>query len=197
LKYIKILASFVLLTGFISADAQDNLHEHIENGKFYGIFPVAENYIGYTDTISLTGPLDKDSLYDKAKSFFDQKEDAKYYFESEDKEAGELVYQGQLNKGILSDKSDVHFNLVLHFSDSICTIRLFEIVMASTKAQYSPTMNNMGGQTVLGNVKTGVNETAIQIENITIDKGKFSKRYCEKINNQFLSIMKGLRTAFF
>jgi hypothetical protein len=196
LKYIRIIASFAFLTSFIYADAQDNLHEHIENGKFYGIFPIDDNYISYSDSLVITGYVNKDSLYDKAKAFFDQKEDAKYYFESEDKDAGELVYQGVLNKGIFSDKSDVHFNLVLHFSDSICTIRIFEIVLASTKAQYSPAMNNLGGQTVMGSVKTGVNETANQIENITIDKGEFSKRYCEKINNQFLSIMNGLRTAF-
>jgi len=198
LKYIKIIASFALLTNIIFADAQDNLHEHIENGKFYGIFPVTENFVGYTDSLALIGSLNKDSLYDKAKVFFEQKEDANYYFESEDRETGELVYQGELNKGILSDNPDVHFSVALHFLDSICTIRLFEIVIVSKKEQYSSTVNfmNRGVPMNPGTVKTGVQETPTQLENITIGKGEFSKRYCEKINNRFISIVNGLRTAF-
>jgi hypothetical protein len=194
---MRTLTLLSFLISIVYADAQDNLHSNIENGKFYGIFPVAENYIAYIDTLVLTGPVNKDSLYDKAKAFFDQKEDAKYYLESEDRDAGELVYQGELNKSIMSDKSDVHFSVVLHFSDTICSIRLSDIVMASSKAQYSPAMSNMnGGMTTTGSVKTGVKETAMQIENITIDKSEFSRKYCEKINSRFLTIMSGLKTTF-
>ena len=111
--------------------------------------------------------------------------------------AGELIYQGELSKSIMSDKSDVHFTVALHFSDTICSIRLSDIVMASSKAQYSPTMSSFNGQMIAtGSVKTGVKETAVQIENITIDKSEFSRKYCDKINGRFLTIMSGLRATF-
>jgi hypothetical protein len=191
LKNIKILALFVLLTGSICANAQDNLHEHIENGKFYGIFPVTENFVGYTDSLALIGPLNKDSLYDKARAFFDQKEDAKYYFESEDREAGELIYQGKLSKNIFSQNLDIHFTVILNFIDSICIIKLFEIVMATPKAQYDPNPG-YGPGNMVGGIKLNKVQNATQLENISIGKGEFSRKYCEEINKRFINIINGL-----
>ena len=191
MKYIKIITSFALLASFICADAQDNLQSHIENGKFYGIFPVTENYVGYTDTLALSSSLNKDSFYDKAKAFFNQKEDAKYYFESEDRDAGELVYQGKLSKNIFSQNLDIHFTVSLHFTDSICIIKLFEIVMATPKAQYDPYPANGPGNMV-GGIKINKVQNATLLENISIGKGEFSRKYCEEINNRFINIINGL-----
>src|ERR1700730_3894387 len=127
-NYFKTMRILTLLSFLISASyvhAQDSLESHIENGKLFGIFPIVENHVVYADSIVLSGSVTKDSLYDKAKAFFDKKEDAKYYFESEDKDAGELIYQGELNKtaiSVISKKSDVHFSVALHFTDSSCRI---------------------------------------------------------------------------
>ena len=68
---MKILILLASLIGFGYASAQDSLQSHIENGKFYGIFPVVGDYVIYSDSIALTGSVSKDSLYYKAISFFD------------------------------------------------------------------------------------------------------------------------------
>lgn len=192
---MRILAVFFFLVCFIYSDAQDNLHSHLENGRYYGIFPVGENYVCYIDSLVVTGSLNKDSLFDKAKTYFNQKDDAKYYFESEDKDAGELVYQGELNKGIFSQSTGIHFTMTLHFTDSICTFRLSEVVMASP-AQYDPKGYYSPSNIPINGVKTNINENATQLENLTIGKGEFSRKYCEKINDRFIAIMTGLKTSF-
>jgi hypothetical protein len=185
----------VFLISSYYANAQDTLQSHIENGKFYGIFPVVEKYVVYADTVVFAGAVNKEGIYDKAKAFFDKKEDANYYFESEDKDAGELIYQGELRNGMMSQKSDVHFNLVLHFSDSICRFQLYEVVLASSQAKYTQMAGGAPGQMHTGSVETGTVDRAIQLENINVDKGEFSRRYCEKMNKRFAAIMEGLGAA--
>jgi hypothetical protein len=191
---MRILTIFFFLINFIYANAQDNLHSHLENGKYFGIFPVSDNYVCYNDSLVVTGSLNKDSLFDKAKSYFDQKEDAKYYFESEDKDAGELVYQGELNKNIFSQSTGIHFTMVLHFADSVCALKLSEVVMASP-TQWDPKAYYSTSNTPINGLKTNINENATQLENLNIGKGEFSRKYCEKINNRFITIMTGLRTS--
>lgn len=182
------MRTFILLTFLICScyvNAQGTLQSHIEDGKFYGIFPVIENNVVYTDSIVLTGSVSRESLFDQAKAFFDKREDAKYYFESEDKTAGELVYQGELNRSMMSQKSDVHFNIMLRFSYSSCWIKLSEVVIASPR-------NGMQA----GVVKTEVIESATALEHITMGKGEYSVRYCEKINKRFKGIMDELSKLF-
>ena len=192
---MKRLVLIAFLIPSLYAHAQYGLQSHIENGKFYGIFPVSDNHVLYADTVVFAGAVNKDALYDKATAFFDKKEDANYYFESEDKDAGELVYQGELRGGIMSQKSDVHFNLALHFSDSICRFQLYEVVIASSRDQYTQTTSNVGGQMHTGSVKTGTEDKAINLENINVDKGEFLSRYCEKLNKHFSAIILGLGAA--
>lgn len=194
---MKILILLTSLIGFHYANAQDSLQSHIENGRFYSIFPVVGDYVAYSDSIPLAGSLNKDSFYYKAISFFDKNEDAKYYFESEDMDAGELIYQGELHKSVISRKSDVHFTVVLHFTGDSCRFKLFEVVVASSKAQDIPIMvEGVGGQTHVSHVRGETIDRATQLENITIDKDEFSRRYCEKINKQFMHIMDGISEAF-
>jgi hypothetical protein len=190
-----IVVLLFLIFSFAHLSAQDNLHSHLENGKFYGIFPVAENYVCYTDSLVFTGSINKDSLFDRAKAFFDQKEDAKYYFESEDKEAGELIYQGKLNKSIYSQNSDIHFTIDFHFVDSGCIVKLFEVVMATPHDQYDPVFKNGPGHTVTGR-KINYDLKAAELENITIGKGEFSRKYCEELDNRFISIMNRVKSIF-
>jgi hypothetical protein len=193
---MRIITVFSFLVTFIYADAQDNLHSHLENGKYYGIFPVGDNYVCYCDSLVVTGSLNKDSLFDKAKSYFDLKEDAKYYFESEDKDAGELVYQGELSKSLFSQSTGIHFTMFLHFAESICTIKLSEVVMASP-TQWNPNGYYNPSNTPMNGIKTNIIENATQLENLKIGKGEFSRKYCEKINNRFIAIMTGLRATFY
>jgi len=172
------ISLFVLSACF--ANAQENVKSHIENGKFFGIFPLDENLVVYTDTIVYAGSVNKDSLYYKAKTFFEKNDNARYYFESEDKDVGKIIYQGQ--------KSDIHFTIVLQLTDSNCSIKLFEIVVASTKSQYSSTMSG-------GKVKTGEVDKAVALENIDIDRGDFSRKAFEKMDDRFRSIMEDLSST--
>jgi len=196
MKSMKILILLASLIGFGYASAQDSLQSHIENGKFYGIFPVVGDYVTYSESIALTGSVNKGSFYYKAISFFDKNEDAKYYFESEDMDAGELIYQGELHKSVISRKSDVRFSVVLHFTGDSCRFKLFEVVVASSKAQDIPVMEGVGGQTHVVHVRGETIDRATQLENVTIDKDEFSRRYCEKINRQLMHIMDGISAAF-
>jgi hypothetical protein len=189
-----ILLTFLNCSCYVNA--QENLQIHIEDGKFYGIFPVVVNNVVYSDSIVLTGSVGRESLYDQAKAFFDKREDAKYYFESEDSVAGELVYQGELNKSIMSQNSDVHFNIMLRFSDSSCWIKLYEVVIASPRPHYSPSIGYGSNGAQAGVVKADAIDSATPLENITVGKGEYSVRYCEKINKRFKGIMDGLNNAF-
>ena len=205
---MKILILLAALIGFHCANAQDSLQSHIEDGKFYGIFPVSGDHVAYSESIAIPGSPGKDSLYYKAISFFDKNEDAKYYFESEDMGAGELIYQGKLRKSVISEKSDVHFTVVLHFTGDSCQFKLFEVVVAS-KAKYKQGTTYYGEQRPVGTgvptyvaadvwtsagVKTKDRTTLL--ENITIDKDEFSRQYCEKINKRLLHIMDAISGAF-
>ena len=193
---IRILVLFGFLISACHANGQETFLSRIDSGKFYGIFPVVENHIVYSDTVILNGSADEESLFDRARVFFDRKEDAKYYFESEDKGSGELVYQGELDKSLMSQKPAVHFSLILQFKDSACLFKLFEVVITSPRAQYMPSLGyGTGGHVTAGVVKTDPVETAISLENITIDKGEFSRRYCQKLDKRFATIMEGLRAA--
>jgi hypothetical protein len=182
------LAVLLVLTCY--ARAQDGLQAHLEDGKYLGIFPVVGNDVVYTDSVMSNGSAGKDMLMDKAKAFFDKKEDAKYYFESEDHEAGEIIYQGELNKSIMSRKSDVHFTMSMRISDSVCRFRLYEIVMAYAEGDYSPAIDRYNGK--IGTASKRTSDSAVQLEQITIDKGEFSRSYCEKLNKRFMMIMQGL-----
>jgi hypothetical protein len=178
------------------ANGQESFQSKIDSGKFYGIFPVVESRVVYSDTIALTAPADKEGLFDRAKTYFDKKEDAKYYFESEDLDGGELVYQGELNNGLMSQKLVTHFSMVIQIKDSICLTKLFEIVIASPKAQWVPVAGaGTGNHYTVGVTKTDPVESAVQLENITIDKGEFSRKHCEKMDKRFSHLMEGLRTA--
>ena len=200
---IPILAT-ILINSCI-ANAHDTLPSHIENGKFYGIFPVDGDNVVYADTIAIIGQVNKESVHEKAKAFFGRNKAAKYFFESENQDTGDQVYQGVLNKGVMSKilndgampkKSDVHFSIAIQFTDSLCQFKIYEVVLDLSRDQYAPVISNYGGQThIVGSVKTGTIEGAISLENIDIDKGEFSKRYCEKINDRFTSIMGDLKTA--
>lgn len=190
---ILILLSFLISSLYVHA--QDSLQSHIENGKFYGIFPVTDVYVVYADSIVFNGFAGKDSIYDKARAFFDKKEDAKYYFESENKEIGEFTYQGELSKSLISKKSDVHFTLSFHCTDTSCVFKLGEIVIASEEIIYAPGRMASPGHPAGPDIKTGTIDHAVQLENITLGKGEFSRRYCEKMDRQFLTIMDGLRKA--
>jgi len=45
-------------------------------------------------------------------------------------------------------------------------------------------------------VRGKTKDRATQLENITIDKDEFSRRYCEKINKLLMHIMVGVSAAF-
>jgi hypothetical protein len=193
---MRILVLIGILISSWHANAQESFQSKIDSGKFYGIFPVLENHVVYSDTIVLTASPDKEGLFDKAKAYFDKKEDAKYYFESEDNDAGELVYQGELNNGLMSQKLVTHFSMVIQIKDSICLTRLFEIVISSPKAQWVPVAGaGTGNHATVGVVKTDPVESAVQLENITIDKGEFSRKHCEKLDKRFSHIIEGLKAA--
>jgi hypothetical protein len=190
----------LVLIGFLisswQANGQENFQSKIDSGKLYGIFPVLENRVVYSDTIVIAGSPGKENIFDRAKTYFDKKEDAKYYFESEDLDAGELVYQGELSNGLMSQKSVAHFSMVIQIKDSSCLIKLFEVVISSPKAQWVLAEGmGAGGRSETRLVKTDPIETAIQLENITIDKGEFSRKHCEKLDKRFIRIVEGLRTA--
>jgi hypothetical protein len=195
---MRILILILFLAGSHCIQAQDSLQSYSGNGKFYGIFPLSEGKVVYSDTILfIQGPV-RDSIYYKATAFFKQQEDAKYYFQSEDKELGEMTYQGKLKKSILSQKSDVHFTLYLHYTDSGCLFVLNEIVIASSKDEYSQAMPGpgIGGQlSAGGRVKLSTIERATDLENIAIDEDEFSKRYCEKMNQRLVAVMANLKSA--
>jgi hypothetical protein len=191
---IFVLIIFIIISW--NASAQESFDSKIDSGKFYGIFPVVENRVVYSDAIVLTASADKEGLFDKAKTYFDKKEDAKYYFESEDKDAGELVYQGELSNGLMSQKLVTHFSLVIQIKDSVCLAKLFEIVISSPKAQWVPVVGaGTGNHATVGVMKTDPVESAVQLENITIDKGEFSRKHCEKMDKRFSHLMEGLKAA--
>ena len=177
-------------------NVQDTLQSHIENGKFYGIFPVDGDYVVYTDTVAVIGQISKEGINNKATAFFSRNEDSKYYFESESQDTSDLVYQGVLSKGVMSQKSDVHFSIGVHFTDSICQFRISEVVFDLSRDQTAPVIGGTGDKThIIGSVKTGTIDGAISLENIDINKGEFSKRYCQKINDKFTKIMQDLKNA--
>src|SRR6267154_1175803 len=97
------------------AQAQTGFQSHVADGQFYGIFPADDHSVVYADTVLFESIINRDKLTVKAKAFFDKKEDAKYYFESEDKDSGELIYQGEFQTGgLASEKTSIHFSLVLN-----------------------------------------------------------------------------------
>jgi hypothetical protein len=193
---MRILFLFSFLVSSWHANSQETFQAKIDSGKFYGIFPVLENRVVYSDTIDLAASPNKEGLFDRAKTYFDKKEDAKYYFESEDMDAGELVYQGELSNGLMSQKLVTHFSMVIQIKDSVCLTKLFEIVISSPKAQWIPVAGvGTGNHATVGVVKTDPVESAVQLENITIDKGDFSRKHCEKLDKRFVRIMEGLRAA--
>jgi hypothetical protein len=193
---MRILVLIIFIISSCHANGQESFQAKIDSGKFYGIFPVVENRVVYSDTIVLAAAPDKENMFDRAKTYFDKKEDAKYYFESEDKDAGELVYQGELSNGLMSQKLVTHFSMVIQIKDSICLTKLFEIVISSPKAQWVPVAGvGTGNHATIGVVKTDPVESAVLLENITIDKGDFSRKHCEKLDKRFVHILEGLKTA--
>ena len=142
---IPILATILINTCLINV--QDTLQSHIENGKFYGIFPVDGEYVVYTDTVVVIGQVGKEGIKEKTTAFFSRNEDAKYYFESESQDAGDLVYQRVLSKGVMSQKSDVHFSIGIHFTDSVYQFKISEVVFDLSRDQNAPVVGSSGGQT--------------------------------------------------
>jgi hypothetical protein len=186
---------FLLLYFLISlnsAQAQTGFQSHVTDGQFYGIFPADDHSVIYADTLVFAGIINRDNLSAKAKEFFDKKEDATYYFESENKDSGELIYQGEFHTGgLASEKTNIHFSLVLNMKDSVCAYKLTEIVLASTEVYYSPSA--MPGSTAM--VKSKGEDRATQLENIDMDKTSYSRKYFEKLNKRFTAIMDGLNAA--
>ena len=189
---MRIFISLTFLISCFFGNAQDSLQSPAGNGKLYGIFPLVETNVVYTDTVVLTGSVKKESLYDLAKGYFDKKEEAKYYFESEDKDAGELIYQGELKRGVMSKKSDIHFTITLQISDSVCRIKLFEVVLSSPEANYLTGLGYTTSSAGNGKTRTEIKETATPLENITVGKGEYSVGYCEKIDDRLKNIVDGL-----
>ena len=191
---IPVLAAILINSCILNV--QDTLQSHIENGKFYGIFPIDGDYVVYSDTIAIIGQLTKEGISDKAKRFFGRNEGAKYFFESENQDTSDLVYQGVLSKGVMSQKSDVHFTIGIHCTESLCQFKIFEVVMDLSRDLEAPVVSNSGGHThIIGSVKTGTIDGAISLENIDINIGEFSKKYCEKMNDRFARIMADLKLA--
>jgi hypothetical protein len=171
---------------FLSAtfvQGQDSTEIVVYHEKLFGIFPTVDNKVAYNDNISPEKKLARDSFYLKSKAFFADNSVAKYDLASDDSEKGELLYEATLRRSMFSSKSDVHFSVKVNYSDAGCSFDLFEVIFAYSRSQYS------------GNVRTGTIENAVNLENITFDKGEFTKKYCEKLNTQFLTIMANLKAA--
>jgi len=186
----------VLTICFIFSKGQDSkIQSQIESGKFYGIFPKEGNYIVYSDTVLIAGPVNKEDLLTRTKDFFARNDGAKYFFESESSETGDIVYQGVLNRSLMSQKSVVHFSMSGHIADSGYIIRIYEIVMAKPESQYVPITSQTGGQLHTGYIKTDNEDKTVSLENVDIDKGEFSRKYCEKLDKKFTMILDELKAA--
>ena len=180
-------------------NGQDSLHLSGETGKLYGIFPLMGTKVVYVDSAFFKTIPGRDSFYYKASTFFTAQEDAKYYFQSEDKESGNMIYQGKLKKSFFSSKSDVHFRIDLQYTDSGYLFKLYELVIASSKpVNTTGLIMGFDGHPIAGHSSLNNNvDKAINLENIPYNKDEFSIRYCEKLDQRLSELMQHFKSAFY
>jgi hypothetical protein len=196
---MKIFVLLCVLIPAFNANGQDSLQLSRDKGKLYGIFPLVDAKVAYVDSIVFKDKPARDSFNYKVLAFFTAEQDAKYYFQSEDKESGEIIYQGKLKKSFFSAKSDVHFTMDLHYSESGCFIKLAEVVIASSKPRNTKGMIiGFDGQLIAGH--SGINnniDKAIDLENIPFDEDEFSARYCEKLDQRLSELVQDIKSAIY
>ncbi len=189
---MRILLILSFFSSVLFCNAQESFQSNIEYGRFYGIFPVAGNQVLYAGSISCNGSASRDSIYEKAKIYFGKNKEAKFQFVSANKDSGEVLYQGLLNSGAFSSKSDLRFNISIYFKEKVCLLNLYQIMISPTEAKSGFSFNGGAGSASLN---SGSADSAGPIENIVPDKGEFSRRYCQKIDQRFLTIIAGLKSA--